>query len=183
MAVPADPELDAETLAGARRGDEAACRALVEQYQGPIFAVLSRMLGRGPLVEDLAQETFLRAFGALPGFDPSGPARLSTWLLTIAARLALDALRRSGARTEPIELHAATLLAPQPIGSAELRSALSRAVLALPPDYRAAFLLREAHGLSTAEVARALDVEEGTVKSRLSRARAALREALEDHHG
>jgi RNA polymerase sigma-70 factor (ECF subfamily) len=183
MAVPADPELDPQRLAEAQRGDEAACRALVEHHQQAVFALLSRMLGRGPLVEDLAQETFLRAFRALAGFDRAGPARLSTWLLTIATRLALDAQRKSGSRTEPIEDHAEALQAPHQPGSAELRSALARAILALPPDHRAAFLLREAHGLSTAEVARALEVEEGTVKSRLSRARAALREALEEHHG
>src|SRR5262245_9009014 len=93
----ADPvahELDEVTLARAKRGDERACRAFVETYQRQVFALISRLLGRQPLVEDLAQETFLRAFRALASFDPRGPARLSTWLLTIASRLALDELRR-----------------------------------------------------------------------------------------
>src|SRR5260221_14313014 len=69
-------ELDELTLARAQRGDEAAARALVERYQRRVFALLSRMLGgQRALVEDLAQETFLRVFRALPGFTAAGPAR------------------------------------------------------------------------------------------------------------
>ena len=174
MAFHDEPELDAPTLLRARRGEEGACQALVERYQRPVFALLSRMIGRGPSVEDLAQETFLRAFRSLDRFDLQGPARLSTWLLTIAARQAIDFLRKA----RPLEV-SALRIAP---GSAELRSALAQAISALPPDFRATFLLREAHGFSTAEVAEALGVEEGTVKSRLSRAREALRNALGDFH-
>src|SRR5262249_48617126 len=89
-------ELDDLTPAPAQRGDEPAWRALVERYQRPVLALLSRMLSpvaRRDLVEDLAQETFLRAFRALPSFDRAAAGRLSSWLLTIAARLALDELR------------------------------------------------------------------------------------------
>src|SRR5208283_5050811 len=86
-------ELDGATLDRARARDPVAMRAFVVRYQRPVFALLSRLVGRGPHVEDLAQETFLRAFRALPGFDPAGAARASTWLLTIATRLALDARR------------------------------------------------------------------------------------------
>src|SRR5262245_42484489 len=84
-------ELDQVTLARAQRGDEGACRTLVVTYQRPVFALLSRILRRN--VDDLAQETFLRVFRALPRFRPAGPARLSTWILTIATRLAIDELR------------------------------------------------------------------------------------------
>jgi RNA polymerase sigma-70 factor (ECF subfamily) len=173
MVLSDDSELDELTLLRAQRGDDGACRALVERYQRPVFALISRMIGHGPAVEDLAQETFLKAFRALGRFDPAGPARLSSWLLTIAARLAIDHARRR--EPAPMPLHART-------GSAELRSALEKAVESLPADFRAAFLLREAHGFSTAEVAQALGIEEGTVKSRLSRAREALREILGDFH-
>src|SRR5262245_52508694 len=86
-------ELELGLLARCRERDPAALRAFVERYQRPVFALLSRMLGRVPEVEDLAQETFLRAFRALPSFDPHGTARPSTWLLTIATRLALDGYR------------------------------------------------------------------------------------------
>ena len=175
MSLRDEPELDELTLRRAQRAEEDACAALVERYQRPVFALLSRMIGHGPAVEDLAQDTFLKAFRSLDRFDAAGPARLSTWLLTIAARNAIDFLRR--ARPQP-EQRAS--IAP---GSAELRSAVARAVGELPPDLRATFLMREAHGFSTAVVALALGVEEGTVKSRLSRAREALREALGDYHG
>ncbi|MCA1825313.1 MAG: RNA polymerase sigma factor [Myxococcales bacterium] len=168
-----DSELDELTLRRAQAGDDAACRALVERYQRPVFALISRTIGHGPLVEDLAQETFLKAFRALARFDPAGRARFSTWLLTIAARLAIDHARRREPAPDRPRLAA---------GSAELRTALAAAVESLPPDFRAAFLLREAHGFSTAEVAEALGVEEGTVKSRLSRAREALRQILGDFH-
>src|SRR3954447_21718894 len=88
-------ELDEVSLARAQRGDRAAQAVLVERYQRPVFALLSRMVGRDrAAVEDLAQETFLRALRALPRFSLQGPARLSTWILTIATRLALDQLRR-----------------------------------------------------------------------------------------
>src|SRR5215831_16089459 len=98
----AEPELDDLTLARAQRGDEPACRTLVERYQRPVFALLGRMCGHAR-VEDLAQETFLRVFRALPRFDRSGPARLSTWILTVATRLALDELRRRPLRTVELD--------------------------------------------------------------------------------
>ena len=92
-----DRELDEETLRRAQAGDQSAQAALIERYQRPVFALLSRMVGADPeLVEDLAQETFLRVLGALAGFDPRGEARLVTWILTIAGHLAIDHLRSAG---------------------------------------------------------------------------------------
>jgi RNA polymerase sigma-70 factor (ECF subfamily) len=181
---PESRELDELTLVRAQRGEDPACRMLVETYQRPVFALLFRVLGpaRAFLVEDLAQETFLRAFRALAAFDRAGPARLSTWILTIATRLALDELRR-----RPVEPSALPPPAPPPRAdeAAERRSvgdAIARAVGALQPEYRAAFVLREMHELSYEEIAGALAIDVGTVKSRLSRARAALREALAEVH-
>jgi RNA polymerase sigma-70 factor, ECF subfamily len=172
-------ELDDVTLARAQRGEAAACRALVVQYQRPVFALLSRMLapsGRIAMVEDLAQETFLRAFRALSAFDRAGRARLSTWILTIATRLCIDELRKN-APTEPLE-KASHVAAPARSDARLEARAIARAVAELAPEYRAAFLLRELHDLEYDEIARALGVDLGTVKSRLARARAALREAL-----
>src|SRR5262249_24112249 len=88
-------EIDPATLEACRAGNPVATRAFVERYQRTVFAFLSRALGRGPHVEDLAQEVFLRAWRALPRFEPGGSARVSTWLLTIARRLAVDARRRA----------------------------------------------------------------------------------------
>jgi RNA polymerase sigma-70 factor (ECF subfamily) len=182
----APDELDELTLARARRGDESACRELVTRYQRPVFALLSRLLarsGRTALVEDLAQETFLRAFRALPDFDTTGPARLSTWLLTIATRLAIDELKSRRPIFEPLR-SADAVPSPartdQVVEQRRIGNRIAIAVDALTTDQRAAFLLYEAHGLSYEEVARALDIDLGTLKSRLSRARAALRLALEE---
>jgi RNA polymerase sigma-70 factor (ECF subfamily) len=171
----AEPELDDLTLARAQRGDEAACRALVERYQRPVFALLGRMCGRAR-VEDLAQETFLRVFRALPRFERAGPARLSTWILTVATRLALDELRRRPPQL--VELDPG-LPGPSRTDAGVERRALVKAVAALSADQQAALLLREVHGLEYDEIARALGIDLGTVKSRLARARAALRAALE----
>src|SRR3954469_10697063 len=76
--------LDPGIIARCRAQDPMAFRAFVVRYERMVFALLSRMLGAGPEVEDLAQETFVRAYRAFPDFDPNGPAKASTWLLTIA---------------------------------------------------------------------------------------------------
>jgi RNA polymerase sigma-70 factor (ECF subfamily) len=179
-------ELDELTLRRAQRGDDDACRQLVERYQRPVFALLSRMLGPGQRaqVEDLAQETFLQLFRSLAGFSSLGPARLSTWILTVASRRAIDELRKRGRRGEPVAVEPERLVSPRRADETARRraiaGALSRAVGALSPEQRAVFLLRDYHGLDYAEIARAVDIDLGTVKSRLSRARAALRRALEE---
>lgn len=194
---PARGELDDVTLARAQRGDRAAWRALVEHHQPAVFALLGRMLGSGrrAQVEDLAQETFLAVFRQLAGFSPLGTARLSTWILTIASRRAIDELRRRPASAIAVEdISAAGKAGGAASGAAgasgdgsrpddslarrRLARAIDRALAELAPEYRAAFLLRELHGLEYAEIARSLDIDPGTVKSRLSRARAALRIAL-----
>jgi RNA polymerase sigma-70 factor (ECF subfamily) len=177
-------ELDDLTLARAQRGEAPACRALVARYERRVFALLSRMVGRRgrALVEDLAQETFLRVFRALGGFSPGGAARLSTWILTIATRLALDELARRRPEAEPLSLALVDGM-PRADGTVEARAvgrAIERAVRGLPPVFQAVFVLREYHGLEYDEIARALELDVGTVKSRLSRARAALRQALEE---
>jgi RNA polymerase sigma-70 factor (ECF subfamily) len=166
-------ELDEVTVARAQRGDDAACRALVVRYQRPVFALLSRFVGRGAGCEDLAQETFLRVFRALPGFVVGGRARLSTWILTIATRLAIDELRRPRPVALPPDLPGGASAE-----TAALGHAIETAIRGLSPDHQAVFLLREYHGLEYEEIGRTLDVDVGTVRSRLARARAALREAL-----
>lgn len=184
---PAPPaELDELTLLRAQRGDPRARRDLVDRYQRPVFALLSRMLfhrGQQLALEDLAQETFLRVFKALPGFQRSGPARLSTWILTIATNLAIDHLRRRKLPTDSLsdasepEADAAT---DSDAERRRLAAVLRRAIDELAPEYRAAFLLREYHEFEYTEIASTLQIDLGTVKSRLSRARAALRRSLEE---
>jgi RNA polymerase sigma-70 factor (ECF subfamily) len=182
---PRAPELDEPTIARAQRGDRRARRALVERYQRPVIALVSRLL-RGQadpaLVEDVAQETFLRVFRALPKFDRNGPARLSTWILTIACHRSIDELRRRRLDVHPLEHGPAELAANDRADeNAERRMlarVLDRAIDGLAPEYKATFILREVHGLEYAEIAVILDIDLGTVKSRLNRARTRLREAL-----
>jgi RNA polymerase sigma-70 factor (ECF subfamily) len=183
----AEPELDESTLARAKAGDRVAQAAIVHRYERPVFALLWRMLGpQRALVEDLTQETFLRVLRALSRFEDDGRARMVTWILSIAARLALDHLRASRPRTDAALAPGAIPVAlPQPDQEATRRAlaiALLAAVERLAPPFRAAFLLREVHGLSYDEISLALSIDVGTVKSRLARARAALQAALAEMH-
>lgn len=165
-----------------------AFRAFVVRYERAVFALVSRIVGRGEHVEDLAQEAFLRAFRAFPTFDLQRAARPSTWLLTIATRVALDARKRRGRREEPVEdvstfPHSDANPETQ-LSRAELGRAIERAAAALSDDQRAAFVLAEYHDLSIAEIAEALELPENTVKTRLFRARQHLRESLKEaRHG
>ena len=179
-------DLDDVTLARAMHGDRDAFRALVERYERPVFALLGRMLvrsGRESLVEDLAQETFVRVFRSLATFGADGRSNLAAWILTIAARLAIDELRRRPPRAEPLDGLALDIAATGATDEGSERrqvgAAIERAVAALRPEFRAVFLLREMHDMDYDEIADALDLDLGTVKSRLSRARAALRRALQ----
>jgi RNA polymerase sigma-70 factor (ECF subfamily) len=180
-----DGELERGVLVRCQAGERAALRAFVEHHERAVFALLSRIIGRVPEVEDLAQETFLRAIRALPGFEVDGAARLSTWLLTIATRLALDVCRkRSRERRSALEHDAVTASTPEhEVQRAELRGAIASAIDELSPDQRAAFVLAEFHGFGLDDIAAALQTPKGTVKTRLFRARAKLSRALAQHRG
>lgn len=177
-------ELDDVTLVAAGRGDQAACRAFLQCYQDRVWTLVLRLLGGDRAqAEDCAQEAFARAFSALPGFELDGPARPSTWLFTIATRVCLDERRRR--RRKPAELAAdagvdrADPRDPHEAAQARaLAARVERALVALPIEQRAVFVLRVLCEHSEQETAAALELDVGTVKSRLSRARAALRLAL-----
>jgi len=178
-AVPPITDVDDVTLARAQRGDAAAFRTLVTFYQQPIFAFLWRMLGARadrPLVEDLAQDTFLRVYRGLARFQRTGPATLKTWLLTIATRVALNELRRNRPATTPLDARARVVAVPRE--DVALALAVREALETLTPDHRAVVVLREYHDLDYAEIASVLAIDVGTVRSRLSRAREALRAVL-----
>lgn len=187
MRAVANPdEIDEITLRRAAAGERAASRVLVERYQHRVFALASRMLSRAPLatIEDIAQDTFLQVFRKLASFDPNGPARLSTWILTIAARRAIDELRKQRPALVATPERAGGQRADERAHRREVIEAIEAALADLSPELRAAFLLREYHGLEYTEIATSLAIDLGTVKSRLSRARAALREKLaEVRHG
>jgi RNA polymerase sigma-70 factor, ECF subfamily len=179
-------ELDELTLARARRGETPALSELIRHYQRPVFALCGRLMcARSPAqVEDVAQEAFIRVIRGIGKFDPGGPARLSTWILTVATRTCLNAMR-GRRREEPLDPEGpagrAEAEGASPEQSAlaeERRRRVEAAMGGLPEDMRAVLVLRAYHDLDYPEIAAALELEVGTVKSRLSRARAALREAL-----
>jgi RNA polymerase sigma-70 factor (ECF subfamily) len=178
--------LDELTLARATRGDRDAFRVLVERYERPVFALLSRMLfrsGRESLVEDLAQETFVRVFRGLADFGRDGRNNLTAWILTIATRLCIDELRKRPLVLEPLDRAARDIAGLTRTDSererAEVAQAIARALAELSPEFRATFLLREVHDMDYESIAQALRVDIGTVKSRLNRARGLLRRALQ----
>ena len=172
--------LDELTLRRAQRGDDRAWRALVERYQGPVHALIWRLLaGRARhRVPDLVQETFVRVLRALPGWDIAGSASLQTWILTIATRLTLNELRKPEMATIVDEPPAPTEPTDAASERARIGAAIAAAVAMLPDAQRAVFVLREYHELEYADISEALGLDLGTVKSRLNRARAALRERL-----
>lgn len=183
MRAPAPPTrpVDGQLVVRAKAGERAALRQLVRRHQRQVGGLLRRMLrpdGLDALTEDLAQETFLRAFRALGRFDPDGPATFSTWLLRIASRLAINELARKRPALASAEALGSTTTPETEHRRQRMARAIERAVGELPPPFRAAFVLREYHGLDYAEIAQMLDLELGTVKSRLSRARRMLREQL-----
>lgn len=179
-------ELDETTLAKAKRGDQRALRILIETYETRVWAVVNRMLvGRPEPVEDIAQETFFKVLRALPDFEASGPARLSTWIMTIAVRTCIDATRKrvvaplADAHAVCAEPSTPALLDPeQAAAQRELGAQVRAAIGRLDESSRAVLVLRAYHELSYEEIAGALDLEVGTVKSKLNRARAALRRAF-----
>jgi RNA polymerase sigma-70 factor (ECF subfamily) len=172
-------ELDDLTLRRALQGERAALELLIERYHPMVHALVWRMAcAKGEShVADLVQDSLVRVLQSLPRFDPAGPARLATWILTITTRVVLNDRRRTpppDAKIEPSPyIDPATAVADLEIGAA-----IARAVLELPEAQRIAFVLREYHDLDYAEIANVLDVDVGTIKSRLSRARAAVRDTL-----
>jgi RNA polymerase sigma-70 factor, ECF subfamily len=172
-----------EFLHRLRAGDVRAFEELVAAHQHRIFGVALRMLGSAAEAEEVAQEVFLRAHRALAGFR--GDAKLSTWLYGIAARLCLN--RRASASGRMVregEEMLTRIASAQPdpatrLERSELWTALRQAIADLPAERRVVVVLRDIEGLSYEEIARALELEPGTVRSRLHRARMDLKEKLE----
>ena len=176
-------------------GDESAFEALVRSHQRGVYNLAYRLLGNREDALDAAQDAFLRCYRALPRFR--GDAAFRTWLLGIAINVCRT--RRSGAarrhqrqtqdltRADSRTGERVPLDLPDPgpgpesaAHAGELREALAHALAGLSPDHREVLLLREVGELEYDEVAAALGCALGTVKSRIARARAALRLALEE---
>lgn len=180
-----EPSRDDERalLARLRRGEPEAFEALVIEHQHRVFGVAFRMLGSRAEAEDVAQEAFLRAYRSVAEFR--GDAKLSTWLYAITSRLCLNRLdsaerRRTRHGDDLLESVADERL--DPTGALEQRQravALHLAIAELSDERRLVVVLADLEGLAYEEIAEALGLPVGTVRSRLHRARMELRERLE----
>jgi len=169
-------------LVRARQGDDEAFGRLVEAYQRPVFNVCYRMLGDPAEAEDAAQETFIRAYTRLASYDPE--RKFSSWLLSIASHYCIDRLRRRRFNLVSWDdLPPWRWLPdsdPQPEEVALRHEAQQHAqelLQELPPDYRAAVILRYWYDMSYEEIAETLDSTLPAVKSRLFRARHVMAQA------
>ena len=171
-----------ELIRRAGQGDQEAFRQLVEQYQAAVYRLALRMCGGdAALAEDAAQEAFVAAWRGLPRFR--GDSRFSTWLYRLTTNAAIDCLRREKRHRDTDDLEGVELPdggdTPQESAErGETQAAVRRALSALSEEHRQVLLLRYMQELDYSEIAGALGVSEGTVKSRISRAKARLKELL-----
>lgn len=176
-----------------RDRDEKAFREIVEQYRDVVYNLTFRMLGDASEAEDVAQEVFITVFKSIDGFR--GDAKLSTWIYRIAAnqcknRIKYLARRKSRDRVEyddAVARHQSggALVAPANLGrpdaqleGVQLEALVGQAIASLDEDYRLVIVLRDVEELSYDDICQITGLPEGTVKSRLHRARMALRKKL-----
>ena len=185
-----DEQAEAQLVERLKAGDQAAYAELVEAHAGRIYNLALRLLGDEAAAEDVLQETFLNAFRAIDRFE--GRSSLGTWLYRIANNAALMQLRKKEPVTfsldAPVEIDAGEeiprqffdfcCLPERDLLSDEARQEMRDAIADLPEGLRVVFLLRDIEGLSTRETAEALGLSIPAVKTRLMRARLALRERL-----
>lgn len=167
----------------AQAGDRAAFAHLVRRHQDAVHRFILRMLGSHEEALELTQETFIKVWQALPQWQPQ--AQFKTWMYRIASNTAMDALRRRKiVEMVPLEEdYDVAASGPGPemqLQSRQRLRSLESALAALPAEQREAILLREIEGLSYAEISAALNIHEGTVKSRLARAREAIASAVRE---
>ena len=165
-----------------QRGDVNAFEELVAAYEKNVYNLALRMVGNPQDAEDMAQEAFIKAYHSLDGFR--GDSRFSVWLYRIVSNVCLDFLRKQSRRPafslsmedddgEDVQLDVPDVsLSPETLLEKKLtREAVRRGLAQLPEDARQILLLREIQGMSYEEIADTLDLEAGTVKSRIFRAR------------
>ena len=172
--VSREPELIARVVAG----DRLAARELYDAHAPRIFRLAFRLTGEGELARELTQETFIRAFAQLGRFR--GESALSTWLHRVTLSVVSNAMRKvKRFRAREADLDEATSIAAETRrADPDLRDKLHRAIDELPEIYRITLVMHDVEGYTHEEIANVLGVAEGTCKSRLSVARAQLREKL-----
>lgn len=186
--------LDDRDLASlANEGRESAYRELLARYERPVFSLVFRMVRQRSTAEDLAQEAFIRAFGAIDSYNPS--YKFSSWLFKIANNHTIDFLRKKRLDTVSIdgsanavgadevartswELKSETEQPDAYVENRELGGQIEEAIALLRPEYRTVVLLRHVQGYAYDEIAETMELPLGTVKTYLHRARAELKEIL-----
>jgi RNA polymerase sigma-70 factor, ECF subfamily len=182
-------DIDRQLVERVQQGDKGAYGLLVAKYQRKIMRLLSRLVRDPSEIEDVAQEAFIRAYRALPGFR--GESAFYTWLYRIAINTAKNHLIAAGRRPAVVEadpeeaeqFDSADALRDVATPDAlllskEVGEAVNRAIDRLPDDLRTAIVLREIEGLSYEEISAAMNCPIGTVRSRIFRAREAIAEQL-----
>lgn len=181
VGLPVDQLADEALLAAVRDGDEEAAVTLVRRFQQRVYGVALAVLGDAHLAEDVAQQTFERAWRMGAMFDPSRGG-LGTWMASIARNLAIDVARaRRHVPIDPAQLllHVNGTADPEALAMAGEDAARLRAALAaLPPEQRRALTLAGIAGWSGAEIAAAEGIPLGTVKTRIRAAMRSLRTRL-----
>ena len=179
---------DAELAREALAGSEDASRALVNRYAAPAVNFIFRYVRDRALAEDLAQEGFLRVFQRLRSYDPE--RKFSSWFFQVLRNLTIDYLRVNRIPTSSLDEltedgHAAGVVVDRDsaspedqAGQTELAGVMARALAKLRPEYRDVVVLRYQEGLTQPEIAEALGIPSGTVKTNLHRARKELAEIL-----
>jgi len=188
--VVSERDIDRQLVERAQRGDKRAFELLVEKYQRKLARLLSRLIRDPGEVEDVAQETFVKAYRALPSFR--GESAFYTWLYRIGVNTAKNYLMAAGRRaptsTEVVAEDAEgydegeqlrDINTPESVLlSKEIAATVNAAIGALPEELRTAIQLRELEGMSYEEIARIMECPIGTVRSRIFRAREAIAERL-----
>ena len=168
-------------MSQALAGSQSAVEGIVRRYERPVIRLIARITRDPALAEELAQDTFVKAFRSLGAFDPA--RRLSTWLFRIAHNTAIDALRRARPPVVPLTgsgdgEEPAAAASPDPVEQQALRRALERAMAELRPEARAAVALRYEEGLPFEEIGQILRIPEATARSHVHRARKELSRLL-----
>jgi RNA polymerase sigma-70 factor, ECF subfamily len=186
-------DLDHTVVARAQAGDEDACRTIIEMLHRPVLATIYRFLGSRfqADLEDIAQDIFLKLFRSMERFDPDRGVKFTTWTYTLVRNHCFDVLKKRRLKTVSLtsmhdneedrqrELPDDSTRQPRPaLEAKELGHKIEEALSLLGEDQRMVFVLREYEGLDYGAIAQVMDVSEGTIKSRLHRAKEALRTRL-----
>ncbi len=188
-------EISDGVVTRARRGDVDAFRSILEAFEAPIYQTVYRLVGgRFPNeVEDITQDVFLKIFRSIDRFDPARGVKFSTWIYTFVKNQCFDVLKKRRLSTvlydtgstetdgPRFELEAGDAHPAVEALQGELNDQITEAVSRLPDDQRLVFILREYQQLDYREISDVLGCSEGTVKSRLYRAKEALRQSLKKY--